>query len=276
MPEGKNRPRSGPNGRAAEPLSLRAAQIQRLRRLMRDPRLRGKERAFVIEGPTLLGEALSAGARIDGVYATVGCEHPVLERARDAGIAVRCVAPGVVERVADAVTPQPVLAVAPVVNVSIEQVRDATMLVVCAGIADPGNLGTVLRVAEAAGADGVLCCAGSVDVYNPKTVRASAGSLFHIPVVVGGDPGEVLAELGTWGLHRLATRPHGDQLYDGADLTRRIAVVLGNEAHGLDHSLDGLLDEHVSIPMAGRTGSLNVAMAAAVIVFEAARQRRVA
>ena len=109
-------------------------------------------------------------------------------------------------RVADTVTPQPVLAVAPAVDVPISDLRDATLLMVCAGVADPGNLGTVLRVAEAAGADGVLCCAGSVDVYNPKTVRASAGSLFHIPVVAGGDPGEVLAELGTWGLHRLATR----------------------------------------------------------------------
>src|SRR5438552_2207895 len=124
------------------------------------------------------------------------------------------------------VTPQPVLAVAPTVDVPISDLRDATLLMVCAGVADPGNLGTVLRVAEAAGADGVLCCAGSVDVYNPKTVRASAGSLFHIPVVAGGDPGEVLAELGTWGLHRLATRPHGEQLYDGTDLTRRVAVVL--------------------------------------------------
>jgi TrmH family RNA methyltransferase len=257
-----------------EPLSLRAAQVQRLRRLVRDPKLRSTERAFVIEGPTLLNEALSAGARIDVVYAAVGCDHPVLDRARRAGIAVREVAAGVVERVGDTVTPQPVLAVAPAVDVPIYDLRDATLLMVCAGVADPGNLGTVLRVAEAAGADGILCCAGSVDVYNPKTVRASAGSLFHIPVVAGGDPREVLAELGTWGLRRLATRPHGEHLYDGTDLTRRVAVVLGNEAHGLDHALDDLLDEDVSIPMAGRMGSLNVAMAAAVIVFEAARQRR--
>ena len=230
----------------------------------------------MLEGPTLLAEALSAGATVDAVYAAEGWDHPVLESARAAGIPLHAVAAGVVERVADTVTPQPVLAIAPAIDVPIGAVRDASLLVVCAGVADPGNLGTVLRVAEAGGAEGVLCCAGSVDVYNPKTVRASAGSLFHIPVVVGGQPGEVLAELGTWGLHRLATRPDGDRAYDRTDLTRRVAVVLGNEARGLDATLDHVLDDDVSIPMAGRTESLNVAMAAAVIVFEAARQRRAA
>jgi len=268
MPERKHKP--------PDPLSLRAAGVQRLRRLVRDPKLRGQERAFVIEGPTLLEEALAAGAAIEEVYAARGFEHPVLDKARGTGVPVRLVAPGVVERVADTVTPQPVLAIVPALDVPVDHLRDATLLVVCAGVADPGNLGTVLRVAEAGGADGVLCCAGSVDVYNPKTVRASAGSLFHIPVVVGGEPGAVLAELGTWGLHRLATRPQGDILYDHADLTRRVAVVLGNEARGLDAALDTVVDENVSIPMAGRTDSLNVATAAAVIVFEAARQRRAA
>ena len=103
-------------------------------------------------------------------------------------------------------------------------------IVVCVDVRDPGNLGTVLRSAEAAGAAGVICCAGTVDVYNPKCVRASAGSLFHVQVVSGGDPVEVLSALGDWGVHRMATRPSGGTPYFRADLTRPTAIVLGNEA----------------------------------------------
>lgn len=268
MPEGTRKP--------PEPLSFRAAPVQRLRRLVRDSAQRRASGAFVIEGATLLDEALDAGAAIDAVYVDAGVDDAAVQRARDAGIGVHVVAPGVVGRVADTVTSRPVLAVVAAVDVPMEKLRDASLVVVCAGLADPGNLGTVLRVAEAAGAEGVLCCAGSVDVYNPKTVRASAGSIFHVPVVVGGDPGEVLSQLGAWGLRRLATRPHGGHPYDGTDLTRRVAIVLGSEAHGLDAALDSVVDEYVTIPMAGRTESLNVAMAAAVVTFEAARQRRVA
>ena len=120
---------------------------------------------------------------------------------------------------------------------------------------------------------GVICCDGTVDVYNPKCVRASAGSLFHVRVVAGGEPEKVLATLGEWGLHRMATRPSGGQAYHQADLIRPTAFVLGNEASGLPESLDRLVDETVTIPMAGRGESLNVGMAAAVLCFEAARQR---
>ena len=143
-------------------------------------------------------------------------------------------------------------------------------------IRDPGNLGSVVRSAEAAGAGGVVCCNGSVDIYGPKTVRASAGSLLHVPIVAGGEPVEVLERMGVWGMRRLGTQAHGGEPYDRADLTSPIALVLGNEAHGLPSELDGVLDGTVTIPMAGRTESLNVGMAAAVLCFEAARQRRTA
>jgi TrmH family RNA methyltransferase len=148
------------------------------------------------------------------------------------------------------------------------------MLVICIDVRDPGNAGTVLRSAEAAGADGVICCEGSVDVYNPKTVRASAGSLFHVPVIVGGSPAAAVDAVGSFGLTRVATVARGGPDYATTDLTGRVAFLLGNEAHGLPDDVASAADTQVSIPMAGRTESLNVGVAAAVLCFEAARQRR--
>jgi RNA methyltransferase, TrmH family len=165
-------------------------------------------------------------------------------------------------------------AVVAAVDVDLATVRGADFVVVCVDVRDPGNLGTVLRVAEASGAGGVICCEGSVDAFSPKTVRASAGSLFHVPVVAGGEPLEVLDRMGRWGVRRLGTDVHGGAPYDSVDLTVPTALVLGNEAHGLSAALSPHLDGSATIPMAGRTESLNVGMAAAVLCFERARQRR--
>ena len=209
--------------------------------------------------------------------ATSAAAGPVIDRAVDAGIRVFDLAPGVIERVSGTVTPQPLLAVAGYLDVASTPSGPAAAgkgpIVVCVDVRDPGNLGTVLRSAEAAGAAGVICCEGTVDVYNPKSVRASAGSLFHVQVVSGGDPVEVLSTLGDWGVQRMATRPSGGTPYFRADLTRPSAIVLGNEASGLPAEVEELVDEVVTIPMAGRGDSLNVGMAAAVLCFEAARQR---
>ena len=208
------------------------------------------------------------------MFAGPGAPEDVVQRAHDAGIRVHLLAPGVMERTADTVTPQPVAAVVGYLDVKLDALRDATMVVVCVDVRDPGNAGTVLRSAEAAGADGVIFCEGSVDVYNPKTVRASAGSLFHVPFVTGGDPVKVLDESAGWGLSRVGTIARGGADYASADLTGPVAFVLGNEAHGLPDDVAPHLDSMVTIPMAGRTESLNVGMAAAVLCFEAARQRR--
>ena len=237
----------------------------------------------MVEGAKVLAEALDAGAPVESLYlapgATSGSAGAVIDRAVDAGVRVFDLGPGVIERVSGTVTPQPLLAVASYLDVSLDALRPAAAagkgpLVVCVDVRDPGNLGTVLRSAEAAGAAGVICCEGTVDVYNPKSVRASAGSLFHVQVVSGGDPVDVLSTLGNWGVQRMATRPSGGTPYFRADLTRPAAIVLGNEASGLPAEVEELVDEVVTIPMAGRGDSLNVGMAAAVLCFEAARRAR--
>jgi RNA methyltransferase, TrmH family len=231
---------------------------------------RQDERAFVIEGPKLLDEAVRAKAPIQAVYVAADADYAPPE----ADAPVHRLDAGVIERIADAVTPQPVLAVVEFVDVPLDALRTADFLVVCVDLRDPGNAGTVMRSAEAAGVDGLLFCGGSVDVYNPKTVRASAGSLFHVPVVVGGDAVAVLEQIADWGLARMGTAAHGGTDYTAADLTRPTALVLGNEANGLPAEAAAALDGTLTIPMVGRSESLNVGMAAAVLSFEVARQRR--
>ncbi|CAA9254613.1 MAG: hypothetical protein AVDCRST_MAG50-2361 [uncultured Acidimicrobiales bacterium] len=257
-------------------LALRHHHVQRLRRLLGRRSARSSERSFVVEGAKVLGEALDAGVAVESLYLAPGAADPVIERAYAAGVRVHHLEAGVIERVADTVTPQPILAVVPYVDRPLAALRDASFLVVCVDLRDPGNAGTVLRSAEAAGAGGVVCCGGSVDPYNPKTVRASAGSVFHVPVVVGGYPVEVLEEMSTWGLRRLGATARGGTVYTASDLVAPVALVLGNEASGLPPEVGPYLDDELTIPMVGRTESLNVGMATAILTFEVARQRRLA
>ena len=229
----------------------------------------------MVEGPKLVAEALSSAAVVEAVFAGPEAPADILEAARSAGAPVRPMAPGVLEQVASTVSPQPVMAVVAQLDVGIEAVTGARLAVVCADVGDPGNAGTVLRTAEAAGADVVVFCGQSVDVYNPKTVRASAGSVFRVPVVVEGHTGVVLQRLGAEGLRRLGTAARRGTDYTEVDLTGPVGLVLGNEAAGLPPELGDEIDEWVTVPMAGRSESLNVGMAAAALCFEAARQRRV-
>jgi RNA methyltransferase, TrmH family len=260
-------------------LAFRSDAVQHLRRLSERRVARQEEARFVVEGAKLLGEALRMGAAIDAVFVDPeGAGLAELELAATcgrAGARVREVQPGVLRRVCDAVTPQPLAAIVRAVDVPLQQVGPAPtgLVVVCAQVRDPGNLGAIIRNAGAAGAAAVVCCAGSVDLYNPKTVRASAGVLFHIPVVAGPDALEVLTQLGAWGLRRWGASPRAERVYTDVDLAEPAALVLGNESSGLSDPVVGCLDATLRIPMAGTVESLNVASTAAVVCFEAARQR---
>ncbi len=271
---GPERPPERGGGPKGAGLGFTSAPIKRLRQLLDRPVIRERERAFVVEGPTLVGDALDAGVELECLFAAPGTDLPVVARAVAAGVPVFDLAPGVLERVAGTVTPQPVLAVARAVDVDLDALAGASLVLVCVDIRDPGNLGTVLRSAEAAGAGAVICCDGTVDVSSPKCVRASAGALFHLRVVAGGAVVEVLEKLGGWGIRRLGTRARGGTPYDRVDLRRPTALVVGNEAHGFPSDVEPLLDDVVTIPLEGRAESLNVGVAASVICFEAARQRR--
>jgi TrmH family RNA methyltransferase len=255
-------------------LGFRSDRVQRLRRLVRQPKARAEEAAFVVEGPKLLAAALDAAAAVESLYLAPGVLDETVDRAVAAGVRVFNLAPGVTERITDTITPQGILAVCRHVDVSLEHLRGTSMIVVAAGVQDPGNLGTILRSAGAAGEAGIICCEGTVDLYNPKCLRASAGSLFHQEVVVRRDAVEVLEDVGSWGMQRLATMPSGGTAYYACELVRPTALVLGNESHGLGPELLQHVDGTLTVPMSDATESLNVAMAATVVLFEAARQRR--
>jgi TrmH family RNA methyltransferase len=177
-------------------------------------------------------------------------------------------------RLTSTVTPQGLVGVARFLDRPIEALDEASSVVVLHAVRDPGNAGTVLRSADAAGIDGVVLSGSSVDVYNPKTVRASAGSLFHVPVVRDADTVEAMGRLREAGLSVLAMTADGEaDLYE-VDLARPIAFVFGNEAWGLPSEVTASADLRVRIPIAPRAESLNLAAAATVALFEWSRQAR--
>jgi TrmH family RNA methyltransferase len=250
--------------------------VRRLRELLRDPRARAVERACVVEGPRAVGAALDRGAPLQSVYLGPGAAvafAPLLARMRAAGLRIAALKDGVLERVGTTVTPQPVLAVASASPSDPEQLGRDGLVLIGAGLADPGNVGTLLRSAEAAGAAGIVLGAGSVDAYNPKVVRASAGAIFGVALVEGWTVMEALDAMRATGRTCVGTRAEGGVAYHETDLARPTAVVLGNEAHGLPADLGAALDGWVTVPMRGASESLNVAMAGTVLCFEAARQR---
>lgn len=251
--------------------------------------VRQRERLFLAEGPQSVREAFAGAARdevrVEDAFATheAAERHPdIIAAAKAAGIRVRQVDPSLIAHMSDTVASQGILAVCGFVDVALTEVvtKDAKLVVVLSQVRDPGNAGTVLRVADAAGADAVVYTSSSVDVYNPKTVRSTAGSLFHVPVVTGVGLSEV-TELGrARGLQVLAadTHPPVHDLHapwdTGLDLTAPTMWVFGNEAWGLPEADRGLCDGAVSIPIYGRAESLNLATAASLCIYESARNVR--
>jgi TrmH family RNA methyltransferase len=215
--------------------------------------------AFVVEGAQLIEEALSAGWRIEAEFCSA--EHDPVSP----GAYFR-LAPGVLERVTSTESPQGNLAVVAIPE-PITDLSGYEFLLIADRIADPGNLGTLVRSAEASGVDAVVLTPQSVDPFNPKVVRSTAGSLFHMPIINLG-----LDAVHDAGFRLIGTSSHHGSLHTELDWSGRIAIVLGNEAHGLQ--ADSPISEWVRIEHHGRAESLNVAMAGTVLCFEAARQRR--
>ena len=214
---------------------------------------------FVVEGPGLITQAWEAGWEIEAQFCAPGAGAVVPDGQ------VFDLAPNVIERVASTEAPQPVLAVVRQRPSTLPAGADFVM--VADRLSDPGNAGTIIRSAEAAGAQAVVLTPGSVDPYNPKVVRATAGSLFRVPVLTAE-----LATLRAAGLRLLATSSHQGTAYTDVDLASAVALIVGNEAHGVPD--DAPVDGWITIPHQGAAESLNVAMAATVLVFEVARQRR--
>ncbi len=229
----------------------------------------------MVEGPRAVNAAFDHDAPIEVVYFGPGADvafASLRERVEAAGVDWQVLKEGVLERVGSTVTPQPVLAVARKPAPRRDWLVGEGLVVVGVELGDPGNVGTLLRSGEASGAAGIVLSRGSVDAYNPKVVRASAGAIFGVPVMEEWSAVEALDALGELGRQRLGAVAGTGTPYADVDFRRPTAVVLGNEAHGLGDEVVALLDGQVTIPMTASAESLNVAMAGTVLCFESARQ----
>ena len=243
-------------------LSITNQHVQRLRRLVGRRSARADEGVLVIDGPILIAEAVRAGLDVECQFVAPGAE-PVA----GAGT-VHLVAEGVLEKATDTESPRGVVAIARRPTTSNAVLSAATFVVVAHGMSDPGNLGTLMRSAEAAGADAIAVITGTVDPTSPKVVRSSAGAVFHLPIVEVED----LESLRRSGLELIGSSSHRGTDFTQLALTGRVAIVIGHEAHGLPD--DVAVDTWATIPHAGRAESLNAAMAGTILCFEVARQRR--
>jgi TrmH family RNA methyltransferase len=252
-------------------------RVRRLRRLVQKRSLRWSEGVCVLEGPDLVEAALDSGVEFEAVYVDTSALHTasiegLTTKAEAQGVRVFALAEGVVEKIADAQTPQPVVAAVRFEQRDVTSLAKTGLTVVLHDLRDPGNVGTIIRSADAAGATAVVLTGQSVDPFNPKTLRASAGSIFHLPVVVSSIEATVSHFGGDAQL--LATVVRGGRNYREVDFTNPSVVVIGNEADGLDDATIEACDQTISIPMDGRSESLNAGVAASLIAFEALFQRR--
>ncbi|WP_413250970.1 TrmH family RNA methyltransferase [Sinomonas flava] len=266
---------------------------------------RNRRRRFLAEGPQAVREALRLDAerRAQGrdavvaeVYASEACldRYPEIAGPAAATGQLRLATDDVLAAMADTVNPQGVVAVCTMLDVALEDVlaRRPRLLAVMCRVQDPGNAGTILRAADSAGADAVVLTAGSVDIYNPKAVRSTAGSLFHVPVVLGVEPGDLAAAARAAGLGILAADGEGpvdlDRLQDESAARRMgtaaavgeyrlespTAWLFGNEAQGLSEGEKAFADHRVAVPLYGAAESLNVGTAATVCLYASARSQR--
>jgi len=258
---------------AGAPLTSGNARVKEARKLSRRS-VRSERRLFLADGPKAVEGALAVPGCVAEVFATAaGAQRyaPLLE-----GVPVTLVDDKAMAGLSDSVTPAGVVALCHHLDVPQRTLVEPRLVAICADVRDPGNAGTVIRCADAAGADGVVLAGDSVDAYNPKTVRASVGSLFHLPISVERDAATAVRAAQEAGLVVLAADGAGDvDLFEAESLLAGpTAWLFGNEAWGLPEELAALADHVVRIPIFGAAESLNLSTAAALCLYASARAHR--
>jgi RNA methyltransferase, TrmH family len=264
------------------PLTAGNTRVKEARKLSRRS-VRTERRLFLADGPKAVAGALEVPDRVVEVFATPAAAQQYADLL--AAAPVTLVDDRALASLSDSVTPAGVVAVCSFLDVEWSQIagREVTfggssgprLVAICADVRDPGNAGTVIRCADAAGADAVVLAGDAVDLYNPKTIRASVGSAFHLPIVVERDPVAAVRAAQAAGLRVLAADMVGTSVFEADELlTGPTAWLFGNEAWGLPDALAASADRVVSIPIFGRAESLNLATAAAVCLYASARAQR--
>ena len=232
-----------------------------------------------IEGPNLLEEALRAGLRVECVFVAEGNERSLDGLSLDAGVEILLVPKALLDSALTTEAPQPVAALVEPpewtwAHLLVAHRKAPSLVLVLAELQDPGNLGTILRSAEAFGADGVISLPGTVGAWNPKAVRASAGSVFRLPLLAASER-TAMERLREAGVKVWTTTVRGAQTAELVDLAGPVALLIGSEGNGVPLDLAAQADGALTIPCPGPVESLNAAVAASVLLYEAARQRSV-
>ncbi len=263
------------------PLLISSLQNPRIKHVvkLRDRRYRDQHQQFIIEGYRELLRALDNGYPVSELYACpdffIGSNEPeLLARFQQSGTEIYETTPAVFRKMAYRDRPEGLLGVAPQRHLALSglTLRPAPLLLVAEAIEKPGNLGTILRSADATGVDALILCDQCTDLFNANVVRASTGMLFTVPVGEAGSDA-TLAWLREHGINVLAATPHADACYTDIDMTVPLAIVVGTEQYGLSEHWLAAADLQVRIPMLGKADSLNVATATTLLLYEAMRQR---
>lgn len=256
--------------------SQQNARLKELRRALAQP---GRERTGLvgIEGPLVLAEAIRAGLHLRCVFAAQDAESLLDPLHLPAETEILLLPRDVLSRALTTETPQPIAALVEPPHWTWAHVlgavrKTAPLVLVLAGLQDPGNLGTILRSAEAFGADGLLALPGTVSPWNPKAIRASAGSIFRVPLLAVSER-EAFTHLREAGIKTYVASPHAARPVDLVSLAEPSALLIGNEGNGVPEGLAAKSDAAITIPCPGAVESLNAAVAASVLLYEAARQR---
>ena len=251
-------------------------QVKRVINLRDKAKARREEGLYVAEGLRMCREYKPDDVEILYITENFGKQEENKKWLR--GFKFEFVTDEVMHYMADTKTPQGVLAVAKQKKCTLEDILKKTktqkLLMILENIQDPGNLGTILRAGEAAGVTGVIMSHDCVDIYNPKVIRSTMGSVFRVPFFYTDDLEQTVLDLKARGIRVFAAHLAGKNNYEQEDYTGNTAFLIGNEGNGLTEKLSNMADTWVKIPMAGKVESLNAAIAASILMFETARQRR--
>lgn len=254
--------------------SVKNPKVQRIRALQGRAKERREAQAFVAEGVRLAEEVLASGWPVQQVFYTQGLDERgriVLSALVAAGAAVEEVSPAVMEACSDTKTPQGILL--EVAKRSASMPAAADLVLILDGVSDPGNVGTLLRSAAAAGADAAVLAPGSADPFAPKVLRSGMGAQFHLAVLELNWE-QITSLLAKYGLQAFVAQANRGESFDQVNLTQKLAFIVGGEAHGPSAAALASGARPVHIPMPGRAESLNAATAGSLLLFEAVRQRR--
>lgn len=254
--------------------SLNNPRVKQVAELVKKSKARKKEDVFVVEGIRMFQEVPVEKVKecfvTEAFFEKCECKEKICQ------CNYELVSEDIFKKISDTQTPQGILCVVKQYHYHIEDLlkKENPLLVLLEDLQDPGNLGTIIRTGEGAGIDGVIMTRESVDIYNPKTIRATMGSIYRVPFLYTDNLEQVMEELKKRNVHTYAAHLQGKEYYDVQEFKEGCAFLIGNEGNGLKKETADLAERYIKIPMEGQLESLNAAVATAILMYEAAAQRR--